>query len=108
MVLIEKFKSLVFSFPGVIEYTHFDRRAFKTKRIFVTLHEESRSANFMFSPEEQADFCSLNIDGIAPLPNKWGLQGVTCMELDKVDEDVVLAGLEVAYNKSIVVKKKTK
>jgi hypothetical protein len=108
MVLIEKFKSLVFSFPGVIEYTHFDRRAFKTKRIFVTLHEESRSVNFMFSPEDQADFCSLNIDGIAPLPNKWGLQGVTCMELDKVDEDVVLAGLEVAYNKSIVVKKKTK
>jgi hypothetical protein len=108
MVSLDKFRDLVFSFAGVIEYTHFDRRAFKTKRIFVTLHEESRTANFMISPEEQAEFCSLNIDGIAPLPNKWGLQGVTCMELDKVDEDVVFAALEVAYNKSIVVKKKTK
>lgn len=108
MVTIDKFRELVFSFPGVEEYTHFDRRAFKTKRIFVTLHEESRSANFMFSPEEQAEFCSLDRDGIAPLPNKWGLQGVTCLELDKVDEDVVFAGLEVAYNKSMLVKKKVK
>ena len=97
MVIIGKFKELCHSFPGVTEYQHFDRRAFKSKRIFVTLHEEHFEANFMFSPEEQADFCSLNPSAITQLPNKWGLNGVTNMRLEMLEEDVIMAALEVAY-----------
>jgi hypothetical protein len=106
MVTIEKFRELTFAFAGVSEYQHFDRRAFKSKKIFVTLHEESRNANFMLSINDQADFCGLMPGAIAPLPNKWGLQGVTSMQLDDVSEEIVMAALEVAYLRSMTVKKK--
>lgn len=101
MVSIERFKELCYAFPGVSDYQHFNRRAFKSKRIFVTLHQEKREANFMFNTEYQQQFCSLNPKAIKPLPNKWGLRGVTNMLLDEVDEDILIAGVEVAYESSV-------
>ena len=57
-----EFKALALSFPGTIEKPHFDRTAFKVinKRIFATLHEESKSANIVLPLKDQDVFCAIN------------------------------------------------
>ena len=40
--------------PGTVSAPHFDRTAFKVKRIYATLTADGRSANLKFTPEEQA------------------------------------------------------
>ncbi len=100
MVANSIFRSLVSKFIGVSEAPHFDRIAFKNKRIFVTLHEKSQTANFKFNIELQESFCSFQPDAIEALPNKWGLQGWTTIDLKKIETDVVLAAIEAAYHLS--------
>ncbi|MBC7774056.1 MAG: MmcQ/YjbR family DNA-binding protein [Phycisphaerae bacterium] len=101
MVSTETFRELALSFPGATEHPHFDRRAFKAKKIFATLHENKRTANFVFSLGDQQEFCSLDATVVYPVPNKFGLAGWTTIELDKAAEELVLAALEAAYNESL-------
>ena len=102
MVKTEQFRTMALSFPGTFEYQHFNRRAFKSKRIFVTLNEEERDANFLFTPDEQEEFCNLLPDFIKPLSNKWGEKGATQFLLDHVPEEIIWSGLEVAYKTSML------
>ncbi|MBR07028.1 MAG: hypothetical protein CMP48_05010 [Rickettsiales bacterium] len=82
----QEFVALALSFQGVIENPHFDRRAFKVekKRIFTTLHESTRTANVKLSLSEQQIFCE-NGDSIYPVPNKWGEQGWTTLDIQSLD-----------------------
>lgn len=107
---IDAFKEMALSFPGTVENAHFDRVAFKitNKRIFATLHEPSATANFKFSKDEQLLFCSYDSKAIYPVPNKWGLQGWTTIELADIAQELILEALESAYNEALKVKSKKK
>ncbi|MGE5860155.1 MAG: MmcQ/YjbR family DNA-binding protein [Ignavibacteria bacterium] len=96
---IREFKKLALSFPNTIEAPHFDRTAFKVidKRIFATLHEESGKANLKFSEKDQTFFCSLYKKAIYPVPNKWGMQGWTTIELNKISDGIMLDALNTAF-----------
>ena len=96
---LDEFKTLALSFPGTIEAPHFDRTAFKVinKRIFATLHEPSGTANVKFSPTDQPVFCSFDENLVYPVPNKWGLQGWTTFELEKLPHELLLDALDTAY-----------
>ncbi len=99
----ETFRQLALSFPGTEENPHFDRRAFKItgKRIFATLHEKTISVNLKLPPVHQKEFCALDENAIYPVPNKWGLQGWTTVDLTKISDDILLAALETAYNDAL-------
>jgi hypothetical protein len=45
-------RRLALSLEGTTEAPHFDRTAFKAKRIYVTLAPDGDTANFMLSPEK--------------------------------------------------------
>lgn len=107
---IPEFRNMALSFPGTVENPHFDRRAFKiiNKRIFVTLHEESGTANFKFSETDQPIFCSFDKNAVYPVPNKWGLHGWTTFELKKVPKELVLDALDTAYKEALKSKSKKK
>jgi hypothetical protein len=94
-----EFRNLALSFPGTIENPHFDRAAFKVinKRIFATLHEESKTANIKLEPADQSVFCSFDKKIIYPVPNKWGLQGWTTFEINQIPETLMLDALNTAY-----------
>jgi predicted DNA-binding protein (MmcQ/YjbR family) len=94
-----EFAALALSFPGTEENPHFDRRAFKVtgKRIFATLHEESKTANLKFSPADQNTFCSFDKKKIYPIANKWGLQGWTTFDIRKIPSELMLEALNTAY-----------
>jgi predicted DNA-binding protein (MmcQ/YjbR family) len=96
---IKEFRQMALSFPGTIEAPHFDRAAFKVvnKRIFATLHEESKTANVMLTEVDQSVFCSFDKKIVYPVPNKWGLQGATTFELKNVPKELMLDALDTAY-----------
>lgn len=83
--------------PGVVEYPHFDRRAFKARVTFVTLAADGVTANFKFSPDQQALKCAVAPDAFAAIANRWGLRGWTAATLAALSEAELAAALEMAW-----------
>lgn len=104
----DQFCQLALSLPHTIASPHFDRTAFKVvdKRIFATLHEETKSVNVKFSPADQSVYCLIDKEAIFPVNNKWGLQGWTTFQLYRVDRQLMLDALYTAYNDVLKSKKK--
>lgn len=47
-------RHLALALAGTIEAPHFNRTAFKAKRIYVTLAPDGKTANFMFTPDRKS------------------------------------------------------
>jgi hypothetical protein len=91
------FRRIALSLPGVAEYSHFDRRAFKARVTFATLAPDESSANIKFAPDEQALKCAVAPDVFAALDNAWGRQGWTRATLAALSEPELKAALEMAW-----------
>jgi hypothetical protein len=91
------FVRLALALPGVQDYPHFDRRAFKARVTFATLAPDGLTANFKFSPDEQQLKCAVAADAFAPLANAWGARGWTCGTLAALSEPELAAALEMAW-----------
>ena len=85
-------RRLAVSLEGTTEAPHFDRTAFKAKRIYVTLAPDGKTANFMFTPEQQEFKCMMAPEAFTPVPNAWGQRGATTAILSRLS----LAELEDA------------
>ena len=93
------FRRIALALDGVVEAPHFDRRAFKARVTFATLAPDERTANFKFSPDEQALKCAVAPDAFAPVDNAWGRQGWTCATLAALTEAELRAALEIAWRR---------
>jgi hypothetical protein len=90
-------RRLALKLEGTTEAPHFDRQAFKAKRIYVTLDVGGKTANFNFTPEEQEMKVAMYPEAFMPIPNKWGTSGWTTATLSKLSEAELKAALETAY-----------
>ncbi|HUR12625.1 MAG TPA: MmcQ/YjbR family DNA-binding protein [Flavitalea sp.] len=109
MVDSEIFREMALSFPGATQQPHFDKTSFRAnKKIFATLDVEKNLACLMLSPMDQSVFSSFDKSVIFPVPNKWGLQGATYVELKRVKKAMLKDVLNQAYAKVISKKKKNK
>lgn len=98
MVKPEDAKIIALSFPDTDEHPHFNRIAFRVKKkIFATLSYEDKTLNLMFTPVEQFIFCPPGSDVIFPIPNGWGRQGWTTINLNKASKKLVTDALKEAY-----------
>ena len=88
---------LAMALEGTEERPHFDRLAYRVRRVYVTLAADRKTANFWFTPEEQEMKCAIYPEAFAPLPNKWGAQGWTTCILAKLSKHELQAALETAY-----------
>lgn len=104
----QQFRKLALSLENVEENPHFDRAAFKVtgSRIFATLHEPSRTANVKLSPVDQSVFSDLSKGAVYPVPNKWGIQGWTTIELKTAPGELIADAVETAYRDALVTKKR--
>lgn len=102
MVDIDTFGQLALSFPNAVEKPHFDRTSFRVKKIFATLDVKNNRACLMLSLIDQSVFCSFNSAIIYPVPNKWGKQGATYVELSLIRKSMLKDALAQAYKKAIV------
>ena len=98
MVDIDTFRKLAMSFPEVEELPHFDKASFRIKKkIFATLTESKLQASLKLSAVDQSIFCAYNSEVIYQVPNKWGLQGWTILQLEKISLELLEGALEAAY-----------
>ena len=89
--------SIALSLEGTTEAPHFDRVAFKVKRIYATLAADGRTANLKLTPDEQEFKCMLAPEAFAPIPNAWGKQGWTEVWLSKLRVAELKTALEMAH-----------
>jgi hypothetical protein len=66
---------------GTRRAPHFDRTAFKVRRIYATLAADGKIANLMLTADEQALKCELAPEAFCPVPNAWGAHGATTAKL---------------------------
>jgi len=92
-----EFRAVALSLEGTTEAPHFERSAFKAKRIFATLASDQRSANLLLTPDEQEFYTGLKPAAFSRVPNKWGDRGWTCVSLAELDADLLRAVLESAW-----------
>src|ERR1700710_2191448 len=86
--------------PGVVQYPHFDRLAFKARVTFATLAADGLTANFKFAPDEQALKCAVAPDAFEAMNNAWGAQGWTLGRLAALSEPELAAALEMAWRRA--------
>jgi predicted DNA-binding protein (MmcQ/YjbR family) len=98
MVSIETFRQIALSFPETTEEPHFEKPAFKVaKKIFATMNLVEFRATVKLSESDQDLFCLFDKKIIYPVPNKWGKQGWTQINLIIATEEMYRAALTAAY-----------
>ncbi len=98
MVNINTAKKLALEFDGAVESAHFEKTSFKVnKKIFATLDVKLNQMVLKFTEIEQSVFSAYDNTIIYPVPNKWGKQGWTIVELKKVKKDVLKDALRTSY-----------
>ncbi len=90
-------RRIALALEGTSEAPHFDRSAFKVKRIYATLSADGKTANLKFTPDEQEFKCMLAPEVFAPVPNAWGKLGWTTLTLTNATAADVRAALEMAW-----------
>jgi len=106
MVLIDTFRKLAMSFPNVTEEPHFEKTSFRiNKKIFATFDEKNNNAILKLNEIDQSVFCSSSEMIFYPIPNKWGKQGWTIVELSKVRTEMFEDALILSYQ-NVVARKK--
>ena len=90
-------RKLALGLEGTTEHPHFDRAAFKVKRIYATLAGDGKSLNLNLTPEEQEFKTMLAPEVFTPIPNKWGTSGWTTVNLKAISKAELKAALEMAW-----------
>jgi predicted DNA-binding protein (MmcQ/YjbR family) len=99
MIGIKVFRELALSFPGTSEQLHFEQTSFRAgKKIFATYDAKNNRACIRLSPIDQNVFTAFDKTIIYPVPNKWGLQGWTLIEMKLVKKGMFKDALTTAYN----------
>jgi len=91
------FRRIALSLPGTTKTPHFERTAFKVRRIYATLASDGLTANLMLSPDEQALKCEVAPDAFAKIPNAWGARGATTATLAALTVAELRGALELAW-----------
>lgn len=99
MITEAQFKAMALKLEGVTQSPHFEKIAFKiNNKIFATLHATGNLAVVKLSLPDQSAFCAFDDTIIYPVPNKWGAQGWTNINLSKVLKSTLHDALNTAYN----------
>ena len=94
----DQFRRLAFTFSEVEEKPHFEKTSFRVrKKIFATLDQKKEIVCLKVNEVDQSVFCDISRGAIYPVPNKWGKQGWTLVELQKVNDELLKDALKISY-----------
>lgn len=97
MATADDLRRLALALDGTTTAPHFDRTAFKVKRIYATLAADGLTANLKLDPGEQQMVCELQPSAFAKVPNAWGDQGWTTVTLSRIDVPDLSTALTTAW-----------
>ncbi|HRG11451.1 MAG TPA: MmcQ/YjbR family DNA-binding protein, partial [Cyclobacteriaceae bacterium] len=96
MVTLTQFTKAALALPDAVEAPHFEKNSFRIKKkIFATLDRSLSRACIKLRETDQSVFCMS--PAIYPVPNKWGKQGWTFIELKSVNKNLCMDALHTAY-----------
>lgn len=102
-------RTLALSLEGASAYPHFERIAFRIpQRTFATLALDGSDMNLMFDLAQQAHFCELAPQAIAPVAGGWGRMGWTRCDLKKIDASTFTLALQAAHARASVPRTRTR
>ncbi len=91
-------KQIALSFPETTEEPHFENTSFRVKKkIFATYDHSHNRACLKFSEIDQSVFSCIDKNIIYPVPNKWGKQGWTFVQLENLEKEILVDALTTAY-----------
>lgn len=97
MVTIKEVKVWALNFPEAVELPHFEKTSFRVgKKIFATLDKKNLRIVVKLNEIDQSVF-SGDKTVICPVPNAWGKQGWTRIELKKVRKSLFKDVLKTSY-----------
>jgi hypothetical protein len=94
-------RRIALSLDGTVERPHFDRTAFKVKRIYATLAADGLTANLMLTPDEQALKCAVTPEAFSPVPNARGARGATTATLSALKVAELHDALALAWRHAL-------
>jgi hypothetical protein len=97
MATAKDFRRIALSLEGTTEAPHFERTAFKVRRIYATLAPDGQTANLMLTPDEQALKCEVAPNAFSRIANAWGVRGATTAKLAKLTVAELRNALETAW-----------
>lgn len=98
MVTLEHFKKLALSFEDATEEPHFEKTSFRiNKKIFATYDQKNHRACIKLSLSDQDVFSVADTSIIYAVPNKWGNQGWTFIEMNSVKTELFDAAITSSY-----------
>jgi len=105
MATAQDFRRIALSLEGTTEAPHFERTAFRVRRIYATLTPDGRTANLMLTPDEQALKCEVAPDAFSSIPNAWGARGATAAKLAELTVAELRQALETAWRHAVAKKR---
>lgn len=98
MVSLKTARALALTFEGAEEMPHFEKPSYRVKKkIFLTLDEKNNLACIKLPEIEQDIFSTIDKKMIYPVPNKWGQQGWTLIELKLIKKQLFQEALAASY-----------
>lgn len=98
MADIHMVRTIAMGLPQTTEEPHFEKTSFRVgKKIFVTYNEKEHRICVKLSEVDQDVFCSFDRSIVYPVPNKWGKQGWTLIDLQTVHPDMLQDAVVTAY-----------
>ncbi len=98
MVTTKTARQMAMSFDEVMEEPHFEKTSFRIgKKIFATMNEPEKRMTLKLSPLDQDVFCTFDKNVVYAVPNAWGKQGWTHVNLQTVRKEMLKDILTVAY-----------
>jgi hypothetical protein len=105
MATAKDFRRIALSLEGTMQAPHFDRTAFKVRRIYATLAPDGRTANLMLTPDEQALKCEVAPNAFSRIPNAWGERGATTATSAKLTIGELRNALQTAWRHAVAKKR---
>jgi hypothetical protein len=107
MVTLDAIRKIVAGLEGVEEHPHFEKLSFRIRgKIFLTISQADNKATAKLALVDQDVFHKYDASTFYPVPNAWGKQGWTIIDLKKVRKDMFRDILALAYEE--VSKRKSK
>jgi len=98
LAILETVKYIFQHLPEIKEMPHFEKTSFRVaKKIVATYDASLHRLCIKLSEIDQNVFCSISQQVFYPVPNKWGKQGWTFVDLTTVDEAMLNDALKQSY-----------
>ncbi|MDZ4749319.1 MAG: MmcQ/YjbR family DNA-binding protein [Saprospiraceae bacterium] len=98
MISLKTARAIALAFDEAEEQPHFEKPSFRIKKkIFLTLDEKNNRACIKLPEIEQDIFSTIDQKMIYPVPNKWGKQGWTSIELKLFKKQHFQEALTASY-----------